>query len=50
MTDTDSVLGYCPQCDCEVPRAYLLIEYQTENGKTGLWAECPECADVIDPT
>lgn len=52
MTDIDgsSVLGFCPQCGCEVPAAYLLIEYETENGQPGRWAECPGCENVIDPT
>jgi hypothetical protein len=50
MTDTGSRLGCCPQCGREISHAYLLIEYETDDGGKGIWAECPECADVVDPT
>jgi predicted RNA-binding Zn-ribbon protein involved in translation (DUF1610 family) len=49
MRDPNAVLGECPRCGQEIPRAYLLIEYETETGEMGVWAECPECADVVDP-
>lgn len=49
MTVPDDVLGECPQCGREIPPAYLLIEYETEDGTVGRWAECPECTDVVAP-
>ena len=49
MTDPDDVLGECPQCNHEIPPAYLLIEYEAEDGTIGRWAECPECTDVVSP-
>jgi endogenous inhibitor of DNA gyrase (YacG/DUF329 family) len=50
MSDPNTAVGECPQCGREIPRAYLLIEYETEDGEAGVWAECPECADVVDPS
>jgi predicted RNA-binding Zn-ribbon protein involved in translation (DUF1610 family) len=50
MSNHNAVLGECPQCGREIPRAYLLIEYETEDDEAGVWAECPECADVVDPS
>jgi hypothetical protein len=49
MSNPNAVLGECPQCGQEIPQAYLLIEYEMEDGEAGIWAECPECADVVDP-
>lgn len=49
MIDSNGVLGECPQCGREIPSAYLLIEYEAEDGTVGRWAECPECAEVVDP-
>jgi len=49
MCDSNGILGTCPQCGREIPRAYLLIEYDAEDGTTGCWAECPECDEVINP-
>jgi len=49
MSDSNGALGACPQCGREIPQAYLLIEYEAEDGTTGRWAECPECDEVIDP-
>ena len=49
MSGDASPVGRCPQCGREIPEAYLLIEYETEAGETGRWAECPECNEVIDP-
>lgn len=50
MSNPNAVLGECPQCGREITRTYLLIEYKTADGTEGVWAECPECADVVDPT
>ena len=40
----DDVLGRCPYCATSITRAWLLIKYET-----GVWAECPECDDVVEP-
>jgi len=49
MSNSNGVLGACPQCGREILHAYLLIEYEAADGTTGRWAECPECDEVIDP-
>jgi len=28
---------------------WLLVEYETDDGDTGIWAECPNCDDVVAP-
>lgn len=50
MTPDNSSLGRCPDCDEAIPSAYLLIEYETEAGEKGVFAECPGCGEVIAPT
>ena len=50
MTDANDPLGACPQCGYEISPAYLLIEYESEDGTEGIWAECPEYAEVVDPS
>lgn len=38
-------LGVCPFCESDVPRYQTIIEYEN-----GVFAECPECEEVVDPT
>jgi len=42
-------LGRCPDCETEIPRAGVIIEYETGDG-TEAYAECPDCRDVVHPT
>jgi uncharacterized C2H2 Zn-finger protein len=49
MTDDRHSLGQCPRCGHEIPPGLLLVEYETDDGETGIWAECPRCDDVVDP-
>jgi len=49
MTPDDGVLDWCPDCATKITRAWLLIEYENTEGQTGIWAECPECDDVVEP-
>ncbi|WP_438266572.1 DUF7837 family putative zinc-binding protein [Haloarchaeobius litoreus] len=44
MSTKDPYLGDCPHCGCEILSHQTLIEYAG-----GVWAECPECRDVVDP-
>lgn len=39
---------YCPECGCAIPRAAVLIEYESAVGKTG-YADCPGCGNVVRP-
>ncbi|MDY6819911.1 MAG: hypothetical protein SVG88_14720 [Halobacteriales archaeon] len=45
---TPSMLGRCPDCQTSIPEARLLIEYETADG-TAVYAECPDCRDVVHP-
>jgi len=49
MTNGTNSLGRCPNCGRSIPPGFLLLEYETDDGSTGIWAECPDCDDVVDP-
>lgn len=49
MSETQETLGDCPDCEAPVPASRLLIEYEASDGP-GLFAECPDCGDVVTPT
>lgn len=49
MSETQKPLGDCPHCEIRIPVSNLLIEYESSDGQ-GIFAECPECADVVTPT
>ena len=49
MPANRSILGACPRCQHRIPAAQLLIEYETDNGQA-VWAECPDCNEVVHPT
>jgi len=49
MPTRPSTLGDCPNCETEVSRQLLLIEYETADGPAA-YAECPDCRDVVQPT
>ena len=45
----DPPLGNCPKCGEELSSAYVLVEYEKDDGTTGIWAECPICDEVVSP-
>ncbi len=49
MTRDQPSLGRCPNCSEEIPRAWMLIEYETADGTTDNWAECLACDTVVSP-
>jgi hypothetical protein len=49
MNTDESSLGRCPDCDESIPSAWLLVEYEKDDGTEGVWAECPVCEDVVAP-
>ena len=49
MTDDTPKLGRCPECEENISAAYILVEYEKNDGTTGIWAECPSCDDVVNP-
>jgi hypothetical protein len=48
MTE-NALLGRCPDCGGEVPAGCRLIEYETGDGESAVWAECPGCEAVVAP-
>ena len=50
MSDPDATIGTCPNCERDLRRTHVLIDYETEDGEPGVWADCPECGEVVDPT
>jgi len=48
MSPQHSPIGTCPQCGAAIRSGQILIEYDAAQGP-GLWAECPECFEVVDP-
>jgi predicted RNA-binding Zn-ribbon protein involved in translation (DUF1610 family) len=49
MNRKQSTLGVCPDCERNLPPAYVLIEYERDDGTEGMFAECPECGEVVKP-
>lgn len=49
MNTDESSLGRCPDCGENISEAWLLVEYEKEDGSEGIWAECPACDDVVAP-
>jgi hypothetical protein len=48
MATKPARLGVCPNCGNDIPSGYLLIEYETENGRAQ-FAECPDCREIVHP-
>jgi len=46
---TTATLGTCPDCETPVPEHRRLITYE-KAGRTAVFAECPGCEDVVEPT
>jgi uncharacterized C2H2 Zn-finger protein len=49
MNSDASELGRCPECGKRIPEAWLLIKYETSDGETRFWAECPACETIVSP-
>ena len=47
MSENQAALGRCPDCGRRIRPAYALIEYVRDDGTTAVFAECPECNDVV---
>lgn len=48
MSETQDALGHCPHCATRIPARRLLVEYDAADGP-GVFAECPDCEDVVTP-
>jgi hypothetical protein len=49
MNTDEPSFGRCPDCGADIPKTWLLVEYEKDDGTEGVWAECPECEDVVAP-
>jgi hypothetical protein len=49
MTPDNGILGRCPSCVARTTRAWLLIGYENTKDQTGVWAEYPDCEDILEP-
>jgi endogenous inhibitor of DNA gyrase (YacG/DUF329 family) len=49
MSHEQSSVGECPDCGREIRSTNTLISYEKDDGTTGIFAECPECDDVVEP-
>ncbi|GAB7121091.1 DUF7837 family putative zinc-binding protein [Natrinema sp. JCM 9743] len=41
-------LGTCLFCQAEITTLNVILEYETDMGPA-VYAECPECRDVVNP-
>jgi len=48
MSTTTTTLGTCPDCQTAIPPVRLLLEYERSDGPA-MYAECPDCLDVVRP-
>ncbi|WP_445972119.1 DUF7837 family putative zinc-binding protein [Halorubrum miltondacostae] len=48
--DPETVRGDCSFCGETVTDRHAIIHYETTGGDTGVWAECPRCGEIVDPT
>ena len=49
MNADESSLGHCPECGGNISEAWILVEYEKDDGTEGVWTECPACGDVVAP-
>lgn len=42
-------LGRCPRCDESIPTSNKLIEYESGDGWTAMFAKCPDCKGTVHP-
>ena len=48
--DPETVRGDCSFCGETVTSRHAIIHYETAGGDPGVWAECPSCGEIVDPT
>ncbi|MCW8173292.1 hypothetical protein D8S78_20460 [Natrialba swarupiae] len=48
VTTNPPSLGTCPFCHAEITPIDVILEYETDSG-LAVYAECPECQDVVNP-
>ncbi|MGQ3330652.1 DUF7837 family putative zinc-binding protein [Halorubrum sp. FL23] len=48
--DPETVRGDCSFCGETVTGRHTIILYETAGGGPSVWAECPSCGEIVDPT
>ncbi|WP_439331102.1 DUF7837 family putative zinc-binding protein [Halorubrum ezzemoulense] len=48
--NSEIVRGACSFCGETVTGRHAIIRYETATGTPGMWAECPGCGEIVDPT
>lgn len=48
MSERVPVLGDCPDCETTITRGGLLVTYERD-GWPAVYAECPDCGNVVHP-
>ena len=48
--DPETIRGSCSFCGETVTDRHAIIHYETAGGEPGMWAECPDCGEIVDPT
>jgi hypothetical protein len=43
------LLGSCPDCETPLHDYDVVIEYKRRDGQRAVWADCPDCRDVVHP-
>jgi len=49
MSKKHNELGCCSFCGTTITASQAIITYDTDDGTTGIWAECPKCDEIVDP-
>jgi hypothetical protein len=49
MNADEPPVGRCPNCGEDISEAWVLVEYEKDDGTEGVWTECPACEDVVAP-
>jgi hypothetical protein len=49
MNADEPPVGRWPNCGEDISEAWVLVEYEKDDGTEGVWTECPACEDVVAP-
>jgi len=42
-------IGTCPDCTATLTQLDILLKYETTDDTMAIWAECPDCSEVVHP-
>lgn len=49
MTADQDHLGICRFCGAAIFEGAVMIRYTRDDGSDAVWAECPDCGEIVDP-